>query len=112
MDRQLLYRSPFWPEYQEHGTVCSIGKVSSAEENQERKMIFSARGSRCKVCVLVRIHLVLFLTILVTWKLKPDLFVFVKSTEVRDIATALVLSVFTVILILKVFIHYLNRRSR
>lgn len=73
-------------------------------------MIFSGRASGCKVCVLVRIHIVLFLTILAAWRLKPDWFAFENSTEVRDIATALVMSIFGVTLIVKVFNHYFDRR--
>jgi len=75
-------------------------------------MIFFSRGAPCKVCVLARIHIVVFLTILATWRLKPDWFAFEKSTAVRDIATALALSIFIVILISKVFSHYFNRRGR
>lgn len=75
-------------------------------------MIFSGRDSRCRVCILARIHIVIFLTILAVWRLKPEWFAFEKSTAVRDLATALVLSIFSVILITKAVSHYLDRRSR
>jgi membrane protein YdbS with pleckstrin-like domain len=69
-------------------------------------------SSNCRVCTIVRIHVVLVLGVLAAWRLRPEWFTLAKDVPVQHWVAIGVLAAVLTIFLVKTFEHYRQSRTK